>query len=55
MLATICVLLDETSVSSTPSRYTAGGPDAGNRLVPAMVICLVVELMIALRTTGVWP
>src|SRR5580658_9477073 len=55
MVATICVLLDETSVSCSPSRYTTGEPDAGNRLVPAMVICLVVELMMALRTTGVWP
>jgi hypothetical protein len=54
-VATICVLLDETSVSSSPSRYTTGEPDAGNRLDPAMVICWVVELIMALRITGVWP
>ena len=53
IVATICVLLDETSVNSSPSRYTVCEPDVGVRLVPAMVICLVVELMIALRTTGV--
>src|ERR1700729_3807692 len=34
MSATICVLLDETSVNETPSRYTTGGPDAGRKLVP---------------------
>jgi hypothetical protein len=53
--ATILVLLEETRVNATPSRTTTGEPDAGSKFVPTMVICLAVELMIALVITGVAP
>jgi hypothetical protein len=52
--ATICVLLDETKVSVTPSIFTTGEPVAGNRSAPVMVMVagFAVELMMALFTVG---
>jgi hypothetical protein len=38
IVTTICVLLDETRLNNTPSRYTTGEPEVGSKFVPAMVI-----------------
>ena len=50
--ATIFVLVDDSSVRSTASNMTTGGPDAGIRCVPPMVISLVDRFTMALSMVG---